>query len=386
MLMAKGIKDKAAPLYRQAAELESQVFDGIPISRPRTRGIIAVSTVALYRKAGELAKAIRQAHRYLTDPELPEFAQEELRDLLFESYREQKARASGHVLGMKGLAVSFSRGSIGLGVARLDTVVLKLQQFERYILRVGEWVAGKQFREGGPHEPDVLQACTPVLSEPSAGSFQFELRLETPLQPPLPSLVSDLSLTPERITETAFRILDIIASPSTVPENRRQDARQQRLTLDKVDISASTKQFEQEIPDDQYRETFLKLVRNLVPDGKHVGEIRISTISGGGSASMVLTPELHKIIRRHLSRYIPEPERENVQVGVLRALHLDKGWIVLVSNGQEHMCYIQQHKVFDDVVGPFVNHRVRVPGQLTGTGRQRKFVLRDIVLDIEGTD
>src|SRR6187402_1125367 len=56
----------AAIFDRQAAALEAQVFGLLPPDRPKTRGITAVSSVALYRKAGALAEAIRHAEYFLT--------------------------------------------------------------------------------------------------------------------------------------------------------------------------------------------------------------------------------------------------------------------------------------------------------------------------------
>ena len=41
--------------------LEAQVFAMLPLDRPRTRGVTAISSVALYRKAGALHDAIQQA-------------------------------------------------------------------------------------------------------------------------------------------------------------------------------------------------------------------------------------------------------------------------------------------------------------------------------------
>jgi hypothetical protein len=48
----------------------------------RTRGITAVSAVALWFKAGEYAFAEQLAYAVLTDPHIPAFAREELRNLV----------------------------------------------------------------------------------------------------------------------------------------------------------------------------------------------------------------------------------------------------------------------------------------------------------------
>lgn len=75
----------AAALYLQAAEEETRAFETIPVDRVRTRGIIAVSATALYRKAGAPAEVVGHAQRYLSHPELPEFARRQLQEMLAEA-------------------------------------------------------------------------------------------------------------------------------------------------------------------------------------------------------------------------------------------------------------------------------------------------------------
>ncbi|MGD9894842.1 MAG: hypothetical protein AB7U18_26465, partial [Dehalococcoidia bacterium] len=65
--------------------------------------------------------------------------------------------------------------------------------------------------------------------------------------------------------------------------------------------------------------------------------------------------------------------------GVIRAVHLNEGWIVLDEAPRERKCYIDQYEVFDDVVGPMMNQWVRVPGHWERN--RTRFVLHDIVLD-----
>ena len=129
---------------------------------------------------------------------------------------------------------------------------------------------------------------------------------------------------------------------------------------------------------------FLKLVRNLLPDGKEIREIEILALNGIESLS--LTRHSKGIIRQHLSPYMSVVEYEDVLTGILRALDLDNGWVELVESGKHHKCRIGENKVLDDVVGPFVNRRVRVPGRWTGSGARRRFVLNDILPDDDGSE
>ena len=81
-LDAAGDRAGATQLYLQAAERESHVYEGVPRSRPRTRGIIAVSVVSLLWRAGAHAEVVRMGQKYLTEPELPAFARAQIGDLL----------------------------------------------------------------------------------------------------------------------------------------------------------------------------------------------------------------------------------------------------------------------------------------------------------------
>jgi len=94
---AQGAKNEARALYFQAAEAETRAYTHIPAARTRTRGIIAVSAVALYQRAGVFDEAIRYAHWYLSHPELPDFARAQLVALLAESQRESQTPAFGGI-------------------------------------------------------------------------------------------------------------------------------------------------------------------------------------------------------------------------------------------------------------------------------------------------
>ncbi|MHB8577223.1 MAG: hypothetical protein ACYDCQ_18075, partial [Dehalococcoidia bacterium] len=116
-LRAKREFAAAAHAYRRAAELESDTFELIPLEKQRTRGIISVSAVSLYRNAGMLAEgandlilAQRLAHRYLGLSNLPDVAETQLQALIDECRHEANARAVGATLGSAGLSVILKGG------------------------------------------------------------------------------------------------------------------------------------------------------------------------------------------------------------------------------------------------------------------------------------
>ena len=77
-----GEREAAERLYRQAAAAEADALRQLPEEKKRTRGITAVSSVALWYKGRDYDAAEKQAHAELATTSLPSFAQWQLRDLL----------------------------------------------------------------------------------------------------------------------------------------------------------------------------------------------------------------------------------------------------------------------------------------------------------------
>jgi hypothetical protein len=65
---------RALEFYKQAAELELQALNVLDVAKARTRGITAVSSVALWFKAHEYVRAEQVAYAMLADPNIPDFA------------------------------------------------------------------------------------------------------------------------------------------------------------------------------------------------------------------------------------------------------------------------------------------------------------------------
>lgn len=63
-------RELAAACRLLAAEREAAAFALVPRTKPRTRGILAVSDVSLRRTAGDRDGALRAARGYLADPDL----------------------------------------------------------------------------------------------------------------------------------------------------------------------------------------------------------------------------------------------------------------------------------------------------------------------------
>lgn len=90
-----GKREPAERLYRQAAAAEADALHQVPEEKTRTRGITAVSSVALWYKGRDYDAAERRARAELTTPGLPSFAHEQLRDLLHLIWAARSAEAAG---------------------------------------------------------------------------------------------------------------------------------------------------------------------------------------------------------------------------------------------------------------------------------------------------
>ena len=95
LLEIQGLPQEAKARWLEAARTEAEAFAQIPKDLGKTRGIIAVSTVVLYRRAGALDDAIRIGQQYLDTAGLPEGWRSEMRVLVNEICQERTSLADG---------------------------------------------------------------------------------------------------------------------------------------------------------------------------------------------------------------------------------------------------------------------------------------------------
>jgi hypothetical protein len=116
------------------------------------------------------------------------------------------------------------------------------------------------------------------------------------------------------------------------------------------------------VPNDGYRETFLKMARNLAPRGKVFDQIEVR--GAGDREPVVLSVGSRKLIAETLrgpahTSAAEAADEETILRGVLRALDLDKDWLDIVVDG-ERKRVTGVGEVVDDLIGPMVNHEVSV--------------------------
>jgi len=344
---------RAAELFAEAARAEISALSEVGSDRPRTFGITAVSAVALLYKAGELQAAERLAHETAARSFLPVFAAEELRSLLQTIWNEAVQREAGVSFAPGQVLVSVKGGDTVRGGAPLDLIVEKAQAVQSMFYRAVEYVQNLPLRKKGPPSRELQERCRPWLFQSVPGSYQFSVAIQKAKQP---DLFDEPFPDPEILTS---KFLGILRAATESPD----DALKEIVTKD------------------DYRETFLKMTRNLSPSGKVFSQMEIQ--GAGDRRPITLSPESRKLISETLRG--PNKEQTDGQIkeeiilnGVLRALDLDKDWLEIVIDDQQHRRVTGVGEAVDDVIGPMVNHDVIVRARL-GKGGAIKFI--DIELD-----
>lgn len=329
-----GNTPRAAELFADAARLEADALGELGSDKPRTYGITAISAVALWYKAGDLQEAERLAYAAASARHLPPFAADELRALLQTIWNEAAQREAGVSFAPGQVLVSVKGGEVVRGGAPLDLIVEKAQAVQNIFYRTVEYVRNMPLRKKGPPSRELQERCRPWLFQSVPGSYQFSVAIQKPRQP---DLFGDPFPEPSVLTET---FLNILRNASELP-----------------DQGLSTV-----ITKEDYRQTFLKMARNLSPSGKSFSRLEIQ--GAGDRRPLVLSPETRQAISATLRgpkrAAAPAPVDEEVSIsGVLRALNLDEDWLEVTSGGEHHRL-VSVGETVDDVIGPMVNHGVIV--------------------------
>ncbi|HKV97579.1 MAG TPA: hypothetical protein VJR90_08840 [Gammaproteobacteria bacterium] len=336
---------RARELYRAAAQAERRALDEVDVSKARTRGVTAVSAVALWFKAFEFVEAERLAYSLLADPDIPNFARGELRTLVQAIWTEASKQEANVDFVPGQVLVSVKGGEVITGGAPLDLIVDKVQTIQSMFYRTIEFLNGAAHRRTGRPTKEIQEACRPWLFQSAPGSYQFAVAIQKPLQ-------SDFfreNVQPEQI---ARHFLDIVDASS------QQD----------------TTELKRLVGDDSYRSTFLKLARNLAPTGRSFERIELKIpgdphrVSLGADSRGNINQQLHQMVEPQVS----SSEELTELHGILRAVHLDKDWIEIhVESGFIHVDNLRD--AVDDVIGPMVNRSVVIQAVHTASNKY-KFV------------
>lgn len=337
--------EDAKSLFAQAAKAEALAFAALGDDKPRTLGILAVSAGALWYKSGELEAAEQFAHEASRRAALPQFARQELRELLQSIWNEQAQREAGISFVAGQVLVSVKGGEVVTGGAPLDLILGKVHVVQNLFYRTAEYLSELPLRLKGPASKDIQDRYRPWLFQSVPGSYQFAVAVQKPLQH---ELFPGDEIEPEFLTE---KFLEILRACSEDP----------------------VEGLPQVVTNAEYRQTFLKMTRNLAPTGKSFSQMEIR--GAGDRGPVVLSPVSRKTISETLrppSSPTQPREAESILKGNLRAVDLDKDWLEISVDGvTRHVTGLSE--AVDDLIGPMVNHDVSVRVK-PGKGRQLLFV------------
>jgi hypothetical protein len=351
-----GEQSQALDLFRHAAELETKALLEIEPGKLRTIGITYVSAASLWYKAFDYKKAEEIACRGLAEGILPDFACDQLREILQANWNIQLLKASGVQFAEGSVMFSVSGGQIVHGGAPLDLVLTKVDQVSKIYYRVTEMRLNRPLRIRGNPEPVIMEQCRPWLFQTPPGSYQFAVRIEKPKQ---------LSYLPDETPE----VKEIVETFLSVLKATMEDP-----TGELIDI----------VPDVGYRNTFLKLTKNLVPTGKTFEKMEVKPVDFPERKPIIIRPVNREFIQEAINLNKPEKVREIGKLlrlrGILKGLQLHENWIDIDVDGDENkrMHIHDISDVLDDEIGPMVNHFVLVDVEERKPG---KYFFREIQLE-----
>ena len=351
----QGLGDLSEELYKKAANEESLALDALTDDKQRTLGITAVSVVALWYKAREFVLAERSAHRYLATGRIPLFAEFQLRDLLSSIWAASAAEKAGVRFVPGDILVSVQGGDVIHGGAPLELILQKVEGIQSVLYRTVEMLLSRPFRSKGGPPSDLQSMFRPWLFQAPAGSYQFAVRMQEPVQQ---SFWQEHKPKINTVTSTFFEVL-------------------------KAAATSADEDLQSVVPDREYRGAFVNLTRNLAPSGKTFDRLEIRDASTPSQARVSLVADTRQRLNAALRRMTPR-DREDLDkqekiIGTLRALHLDKDWLEITTAENQQGVGSNVHvseisEVLDDVVGPMVNKLVVVTAVRRGT----RYLYRDI--------
>ena len=181
---------------------------------------------------------------------MPQFAKEQLKAIVQTIWNERVFRASGVEFVHGELLVGVAGGLVAVGAAPLDLVHRKVEEVKNLFFRAVEMLLDLPLRRHGMPAQEVREQFRPWIVQAPAGSYQFALRVEKPRQMELFP-----SATPG-VEEVTSRLFGIVAAAST----------------------GSIEDLEGCIPREDYRDCFIKQVRNLAPTGRTFERLTIQSI------------------------------------------------------------------------------------------------------------
>ena len=341
-------RDVARELYLRAAQAESRAIEALDHSRPRTLAISAVSAASLYFKAAHYEEAESLAARWLAHS-VPSFAKDQLRLVLDAVWAEQVRQQTSVGFAPGQVLVTMRGGEVVRGGAPLDLITSKITAIQSMYYRTAELLTGLPHRRHGQPSKQILDRYRPWLFQTALSNYHFAMAVEG--KPPRPI---DDPVSPAKITGYFF---DILHAGTTDPTGLLTNV----------------------VPDPEYRNTFLKLTRNLASPSHAAASIALYAPEHHGHVVLdaFVRDNLTTTIR-DLSRMPPRKGTPATFSGTLHAIHLHADSLEVSTRDGQHVQITGIAEQVDDVIHPLINKAVAVH-VVSIAGRHR-------LVDIEPTD
>ena len=332
-LEREGQVSESQQRYALAAEAEELALADLDRTKKRTRAIGTVSIAALRFRAGHYRLAETFIYQSLAQGNMPPYYERRLRDLLDMIWSENSREINGLAFEESKLDFTVKGGEVLRGAASLGVIAGLSKTAESILLRTAEMVHKFPHRKRGSPPKEITEAYQPWIFQGAPGSYRFSVGIRSEHQ------------------------LNMFADPEHGPQGVVSLSRD----ILWASINSPREQLPEFVEDSEYRSTFLRLFRSLAPSRSET-RYRKLDISLQDSRSKI---SLDREIRFALNETIKagsraDDSREEIELnGVLRAVDLERDWLVVVVHGEGKRVHGVGETV-DDVIGPMVNQQVVV--------------------------
>ena len=296
----RGDRNAAMALYREAGVAEAKALGEIDPSDSFFVGITAVSAVALHFKGGDEHAAEKIAHRHLAEDNLPESSRQQLDELL-ERIRASKQWRDARLTSAAMLRFTLSGGEVVHGACPADVVARISEAAHSFVMRSIEYAAKMPYLGVGLPRLAAAKAFRPWFIQTPAGSPQFDVAVLPSAQP---KSMPSRQVSAEAVVQSSAEIL---AAASQSPNARLLEI----------------------VPDADYRRSFLKITKDLIPDDQGFRRLEVRTPSE--EVPIVLRSASREIVTDAIKRLDAGAEQdgelpEGLEIsGIVRNVH--SGWI-----------------------------------------------------------
>ena len=362
-LLASGDLEGSARKYLEAAGQQYEFFNSLSRDKVRTRSVYGLSTATLYYRGNDLDESARLAHSILAEKLVESHSAEGLERLLSRIKNDRMLQSKGHTK----IAVPicfFLRGTeIGEGIAPVNIVDRFTNSVVSTFRRMAAWKSDLPYTVRLPQIVSEKYQVYQTQAQP--GSYAVDFYITGPKNPTL------------EFEEIEFRTVQ----PDEVVRSTMEFI---RLAISGQDVSSESLKLP---PDQDYRSTLLRLVRNMIPDGKGVSELELRLGDQSYEEAVTLRPAskpaLVKLINPDNAEFKPKGQQEEAEeteekIGILRAVDLDTRKVKLDSATNTKLVFTVPRTISEDVLTPMLNQQVKVRRRRSAHGKN--WAVQDLYL------